>query len=114
MPKTAEDVAGEAYQVIGSLAATAGIFNHLEVQRALDYFSGDLKGEILPFVLSEPEKADPAVGVEASEDTDIPTLTAEDFARARPATEVFSAESLEDFRSKRDKKPDEKREDDDA
>lgn len=45
----AEAVAGEAYQVVGVLASAAGLFDHPEVIRALDYFSGDLADEILPF-----------------------------------------------------------------
>lgn len=47
--KTAQEIAGEAYQVIGVVASAAGLFDHPDIQRALDYFSGDLSGEILPF-----------------------------------------------------------------
>lgn len=47
--KTADEVAGEAYQVIASLADRAGLFDDPHVQRALDYFSSDLTGEILPW-----------------------------------------------------------------
>lgn len=53
MSKSAGDVAGEAYQIIGALAAAAGLFETPEVQAALDYFSGDLSGEILAW--SPPE-----------------------------------------------------------
>ena len=47
----AEQIAAEAYQVIGQLADFAGIFDNPEVQRALDYFSsnGEYDGSILPF-----------------------------------------------------------------
>jgi hypothetical protein len=45
-----EQVAAEAYQVIGGLAHVAGLFEHPEVIRALDYFSGEpFDGSILPF-----------------------------------------------------------------
>jgi hypothetical protein len=37
-------VAGEAYQVIGSLSHYANLFDHPEVQRALDWFSGFERG----------------------------------------------------------------------
>lgn len=50
MRKTAREVAGEAYQVVSALAGAAGLFETPEVQAALDYFSSDLTGEILPFV----------------------------------------------------------------
>lgn len=51
-PKTADDIGGEAYQVIGALADKAGLFEHPEVQRVLDYFSsGTFEGEVLPFNL---------------------------------------------------------------
>ena len=50
MMKTAQEVAGEAYQVVGALAGAAGLFETPEVQAALDYFSSDLTGEILPLV----------------------------------------------------------------
>ena len=55
----AEAVAAQAYQVIGALAETENVFNHPEVQRALDYF-GDIAngepdrrgaGEILPWAI---------------------------------------------------------------
>lgn len=51
---SAEQVAAEAYQVIGCLADTAGLFEHKEVVRALDYFSAVAAGktvedEILPW-----------------------------------------------------------------
>lgn len=51
-PKDADEIAGEAYQVIGALAHRAGLFDHPAVQRALDYFSSDLTGEVLPFKIS--------------------------------------------------------------
>lgn len=46
-----ELIAAEAYQVIGWLAHYANIFEHDEVQRALDYFSGktNYDGSMLPF-----------------------------------------------------------------
>jgi hypothetical protein len=48
-------VAGEAYQVIGAIAAAAGLMEHPEVQRALDYFSGEtFDGSILPFGAGPP------------------------------------------------------------
>lgn len=43
--KDAETIAGEAYQIIGSLAEEAGLFNHPSVQRALDYFVNIADGE---------------------------------------------------------------------
>lgn len=57
MEDEAEDLAarvgGEAYQVIGALAAAAGLFDHPEVIRALDYFGYEewrrAGAEILPF-----------------------------------------------------------------
>lgn len=52
MTKTAPEVAGEAYQVIGALADAAGLSGTPAVQAALDYFSSDLTDEILPFVAS--------------------------------------------------------------
>lgn len=49
----AERVGGEAYQVIGALAHASGLFDHPEVQRALDYFGYDRwrqpGAEILPW-----------------------------------------------------------------
>lgn len=36
--KTKEDIAAEAYQIIGSLASSTGTFDNTEVIRALDYF----------------------------------------------------------------------------
>ncbi len=47
-----ESVAAEAYQVIGAIASAGGLFDHPDVQRALDYFGGDREGEILPFAVS--------------------------------------------------------------
>lgn len=52
-PKSAEDIAGEAYQVIGALAASAGLLDHPAVVRAMDYFSGGCAGEILPWTPPE-------------------------------------------------------------
>lgn len=47
-----EYVAAEAYQVIGALATHAGLFEHPEVTRALDYFSNDkLDGSLLPWAI---------------------------------------------------------------
>ena len=43
--KTKRDIAAEAYQVIGALASSAGLFDDKEVQRALDYFSAVANGE---------------------------------------------------------------------
>lgn len=93
--KSAEDVAGEAYQVIGAIAATAGIFDSPEVQAALDYFSSDLTGEILPFT-------PPPAGQRPADlrDPDNPEWTEADFARARPAREVFSEAAIRDFEAK--------------
>ncbi|MGN7099347.1 MazG-like family protein [Brevundimonas diminuta] len=53
------NAAGEAYQVIGALAAATGLFEHPEVQRALDHFSENCPGEILPWGATLP-KGDPA------------------------------------------------------
>lgn len=59
MSKSKEEIAGEAYQVIGILAHKAKLFDHPEVIRALDYFGYEgykrkgKKGEILPFYISE-------------------------------------------------------------
>ncbi len=53
------NAAGEAYQVIGALAVAAGLFEHPEVQRALDHFSEGCPGEILPWGATLP-KGDPA------------------------------------------------------
>jgi NTP pyrophosphatase (non-canonical NTP hydrolase) len=53
------NAAGEAYQVIGALAAATGLFEHPEVQRALDHFSEGCPGEILPWGATLP-KGDPA------------------------------------------------------
>jgi hypothetical protein len=50
--KTAEEIAAEAYQVIGLLASAVGLFDHPEIVRALDYFStgwSDPGTEILPW-----------------------------------------------------------------
>ena len=54
--KSVEEVAAEAYQVIGGLVSTADIDVHnREVIRALDYFSaianGEEAGDILPWNL---------------------------------------------------------------
>lgn len=53
------NAAGEAYQVIGALAAATGLFEHPEVQRALDHFSEGCPGEILPWGATLPQ-GDPA------------------------------------------------------
>lgn len=34
-----QEIMGQAYQVIGAIASEAGLFEHPDVQRALDYFS---------------------------------------------------------------------------
>ncbi len=54
--KSVEEIAEEAYQIIGSIARMANIdVDNRDVIRALDYFSaianGDEAGEILPWVL---------------------------------------------------------------
>ncbi len=54
--KSVEEVASEAYQIIGSLASVANIDIHnRDVIRALNYFSaiadGEEAGEILPWSL---------------------------------------------------------------
>lgn len=56
--RTKRDVAAEAYQVIGSLASTAELFDDKEVQRALDYFSAvangySPRGGVLPFGIAK-------------------------------------------------------------
>lgn len=40
-----EEVAAQAYQVIGALASEAGMFDRDGVQRALDYFGDIANGE---------------------------------------------------------------------
>jgi hypothetical protein len=56
----AEMIAGSAYQVIGSLAHAAGLFDHPEVQRALDWFSqyrdGDKLVDLLPWGATLPDE----------------------------------------------------------
>ena len=49
--KVIADLAGAAYQVIGVIASAGGLFDHPDVQRALDYFA-DPVGEILPFSIT--------------------------------------------------------------
>lgn len=53
-----QQVAAEAYQVIGALAVSAGLFDRPEVQKALDYFGDIANGDkptrakdILPWYL---------------------------------------------------------------
>jgi hypothetical protein len=47
-----QEIMGQAYQVIGAIATEAGLFDHPEVQRALDYFSENRYREgFLPFSL---------------------------------------------------------------
>lgn len=49
-PPPAEEVKANAYQIIGALADHAGLFEHPEVIRALDYLAYDKGGEdILPW-----------------------------------------------------------------
>lgn len=45
-------VAGEAYQVIGTLAAATGTFDDPQVTKALDYFSGSPDGTLLSWSVS--------------------------------------------------------------
>ena len=46
----AEERLAEAYQVVGTLADYAGVFDHDDVIRALDRFSGsEIEGELLPW-----------------------------------------------------------------
>ena len=54
--KSRQEVAAEAYQVIGALASSAGLFESEEVVKALDYFGDIANGqsglrvkEILPW-----------------------------------------------------------------
>lgn len=43
---------GQAYQVIGAITSEAGLLDHAEVQRALDYFSENrYRDDFLPFSL---------------------------------------------------------------
>ena len=47
-----QDIMGQAYQVIGAIASEAGLLDHPEVQRALDYFSENrYREDFLPFCL---------------------------------------------------------------
>lgn len=47
-----QEIMGQAYQVIGAIATEAGLSDHPEVQRALDYFSENRYREgFLPFSL---------------------------------------------------------------
>lgn len=48
-PKTPEDVAGEAYQVIGALSHVAVLEDNPDVEEALDHFSTGAAGDILPW-----------------------------------------------------------------
>jgi len=55
---TSPRIASQAYQVIDSLAATAGLFDNPEVIRALDYFSDLANGEkfdegFLPWIVQK-------------------------------------------------------------
>ena len=43
-----QTASAQAYQVVGALASEAGLFNHSEVLRALDYFGGIANGDSLP------------------------------------------------------------------
>lgn len=60
--KSAEEIAAEAYVVIGAVADFGGVFSDPDVQRALDYFaalsevSGGRGGEIIPSLLPDPHK----------------------------------------------------------
>jgi len=47
-----QEIMGQAYQVIGPIASEASLFDHPDVQRALDYFSENrYSEEFLPFSL---------------------------------------------------------------
>lgn len=47
-----QEIMGQAYQVIGAIASEAGLFEHSDVQRALDYFSEKrYREDFLPFSL---------------------------------------------------------------
>lgn len=47
-----QEIMGQAYQVIGAIASEAGLFDHPDVQRALDYFSENrYRKDFLPFSL---------------------------------------------------------------
>jgi len=47
-----QEIMGQAYQVIGAIASEAGLFDHPDVQRALDYFSENrYREDFLPFSL---------------------------------------------------------------
>lgn len=67
-PDLAGKVAGEAYQIIGALASAAGLFDTPEVEAALDHFSGDLTGEILPWSAPKVEQEPVAKVVSAHGD----------------------------------------------
>lgn len=67
--KDAETIAGEAIQVIGSIADEGGLWHHPKVQAALDYFSEGWRmdgAEILPFVLDGPVM--PVIGRDGGDD----------------------------------------------
>ena len=58
--KTKEEIAAEAYQVIGAIACYAKIMDQPEVIRALNYFSkhadsNDIDEDILPWGIYDPE-----------------------------------------------------------
>tara|TARA_R110000765_G_scaffold339208_1_gene429360 strand:- start:141 stop:389 length:249 start_codon:yes stop_codon:yes gene_type:complete len=47
-----QDIMGQAYQVIGAITSEAGLLDHPEVQRALNYFSENrYRDDFLPFSL---------------------------------------------------------------
>ena len=47
-----QEIMGQAYQVVGAIASESGLFEHPDVQRALDYFSeGRYREDFLPFSL---------------------------------------------------------------
>ncbi|QSR22091.1 hypothetical protein [Hyphomonas sp. KY3] len=47
-----QEIMGQAYQVIGAIASEAGLFEHPDVQSALDYFSENrYREDFLPFSL---------------------------------------------------------------
>lgn len=52
-----DGLAAQAYQVIGALAGEAGVFEHPEAVRALDYFHrGEFDEGFLPFKLGKRKK----------------------------------------------------------
>ena len=51
---TVKSAMGQAYQVIGAIAQEAGLLEHPDVQRALEYFAANqFRENFLPFSLSD-------------------------------------------------------------